>query len=491
MHEGPRRFFGDTEDAAPEEPFDYFEHARKLREEREALEAEKKAERQAKEAGKKAEKEARLAKKIANKATEKLEEKTDKLSQKTASTKEQLQNTKAEVAEISSELKEASKDELPVPLELNMINGSQHEADLSDGAEAFMRLNHTIDKVEETVSLADEVQEQADVLAKARAALENVGSEYVVAGFGGQEETDYFGEPIPHEGILDRLKHTWETSASDPVEPTNDSTLNGAESGSNSDQDTSSGDTYSTPSHADMLMQRPNEGQKETTQIDRFGSGVRNGAAYLGGFFAGRAITAKNRLENSNAVLSSETDDLRRELQTLQARPSSTAESVASIVEAPTSITQFKPVEVRGTNEPAIPRWISQIESDVAKGKVPELKKWQLDVLRAQHPEILKKYEKLDQRTKEQIRQQSKESIRGASVVLGDPAPHQNPNELPAPAYTLPSYMSEQSPSPAPVLEYASTSSSSNGSVFSNEYLTIVVAGGLLFGAVLIAAFGF
>jgi|GEM_PF-6114385 len=506
MYEGPKLFGEDTGDAVPEEPFDYFEHAKKLREERQALEAEKKAERQAKDAEKKAEKEARLAKKIADKATEKLEEKTDKLADKSASTKEEIADAKAEVAEIADELKAVVSDELPAPVEMNFTNGSEYIANLEEGEEAVFELNHTIEKVEETVSLADEVKEQAEALARARAALENVDADHVGASFEGQEEnTVVFGETGPQDDVLDRLKHTWETPVEEviteapmptAVESYDNTTSTATVESYNAPMPLaeSSSDSYVAPSPVKEEATTPTA-QNDPTSIERFGSGMRNGASYVGGIFSARALSTKNKLERTNAVLSSETQDLQRELQTIQARPTATRESIVGVTQTPESLNLYEPAEVRGTNEPAIPRWISQIESDVAKGKVPELKKWQIDVLRAQHPELLKKYEKLDQNSKERIKQQSKESIRGVDTILSSPVGQQSPGELPAPVYALPSYMTAQSAPPTPVFEYASTTASlptvSNGSVFSNEYLTIVVAGGILFGAVLIAAFGF
>ncbi len=67
------------QDGIMPEPFDYLEHAKKLREEREVIEATRKAEREAKELEKKAEKAERVAKKMADKANDDLEKKADKI----------------------------------------------------------------------------------------------------------------------------------------------------------------------------------------------------------------------------------------------------------------------------------------------------------------------------------------------------------------------------------------------------------------------------
>jgi len=501
MYEGPKVFGEDNNDMVPEEPFDYFEHAKKLREEREEIRAKEKQERDTKEADKKAEKKARLAKKIADKATEKLEEKSDKLAEKSLSTKEELSEAKIEAVELGDAIIAAShlespKDELPAPVEMAFTNGSEYTANLQDGEEAIFDLNHTIEKAEETVTLADGVQEQADALARARVALENIGTDHVRASFEGHEDNSVvFGETGPQEDVRDRLIHTWETPAIASTESTPDTST---DSGLDTSEPYSG--AVASAQGSSRNSQIANEHVKnEPTSIERFGSGVKNGAAYVGGIFTGRAVSSKNRLEHSNAVLMSETRDLQREIQSLQLQPAATRETIVStnstepISNQPSLNIDHR--EVRGTNEPAIPKWINQIENDVRKGKVPELKKWQIDVLRAQHPELLKKYEKLDQSTKEHIKKQSAESIKGLNTMFDRPAQASSTDELPAPAYALPSYMTSQNvDTPSTTLsayEYATAPSSTNGSVFSSEYLTIVVVGGLLFGAALIAAFGF
>lgn len=151
--------------------------------------------------------------------------------------------------------------------------------------------------------------------------------------------------------------------------------------------------------------------------------------------------------------------------------------------------------EVHSTDAPAIPAWIKQVESDVKKGKVIELKKWQQDVLRIQHPQLMKQYEQLDYRTKEVIKSQSKETLSAQFVQPSAvPQPLGMPGDLPPPLSAMPAYMNPSQPSPVrPVFEYANAANTGQGNTVmsANGYLTIVMIGGIAFGAALIAAFGF
>ena len=506
MHEGPRQFGGIGDELAQDEPFDYFENARQLREEREALEEAKKAEREAKRAEEKAEKDARVAKKMADKAADKLKDKSTKVSETSEKAKEEISEAKKEVEEIKEDIEKASDTESPV-LEMAFGEGSVYTAELKDGEEAIFDLNHTIEKVEDKVELADEVMQQAEALAQARAAIESVDA----TNLGLSESTHednlvVYGESGPQNDVRTRLRQAWELpsvapsdelEAYEPTELASTSTsstdyfpMAESPSGSYAAASSAYANSYRTADTAPTT-------ETELPAPSKTSSGLWNGAAFVGGMFAGRATTIKNRLENASSVLSTETADLKREVGNMQAAPIARPEAELPPVatRAPERSVVPSP-EIRGTNEPAIPAWIRQVESDIKKNKVPELKKWQLDVLRAQHPDLVKKYEKLDTQAKETIKRQSKEYIPGSSSLLGQTDTSATPGDLPAPAYALPAYMKPAdiaaSPkSPLPAYDYSTGSANTNGSAFSNEYLTIVTVGGLLFGAALIAAFGF
>lgn len=548
----PNQFGNDNgemdQDAIPE-PFDYLEHAKRLREEREAIEATRKAEREAKDLEKKAEKAERVAKKIAEKATEDLEKKADKVAEKTGDAKELITEARDEVAELKERLYDSAHDAmLPAPIEtVVMSDGSEISSELEKGEQMIMEIQHSTDKLVETVTLADEVTAQADALAKARAALDSVDAEAMGVSYSGQEDnSQVFGESGPQEDIRDRLRHAWELPrvspnagqdlvSADMNVPTDtelvsfnrdnisyaDNSEYQAVSADTTNSSYGGGEVLTSPAVQSSGYEQSVAQTKEdvTDPTAKVSSGVKTGLAFAAGLFANKSHSTNNSLKSTESALRSQTTDLSREIQAAASQPVAMYETkVSSPAQHPNSVNSLpRPdvrlsgtkeqstakAEIRGTNEPAIPDWIKQVEKDVQKGRVVELKKWQIDVLRTQHPDLLKRYDKLDRTHEQQIKTQSFETIRAEQQFDRRPLTVSAPGDLPPPIFdaSMPAFMRPKVPSAQPIpmtvptvntqaYEYAMRDTSSNA-ILGNSYITNVMIGGLLLGALLIGVFGF
>ena len=536
------------QDGIMPEPFDYLEHAKRLREEREAIEATRKAEREAKELEKKAEKAERVAKKMADKATDDLEKKADKIAEKAGEAKELITEARDEVAELREQLHESVDDaKLPSPIEtVVMSDGSEISSELEKGEQMIMEIQHSTNKLVETVTLADEVTAQAEALAKARAALDSVDAEAMGVSYSGQEDnSQVFGESGPQEDIRDRLRHAWELPLTSPnveqgpvpaelndpslaqveisgpdlISYTSNSENQGVYSGSSSSY--GGGEAVTSPTGQYTGYEQPSVQPSETVAdpIAKVSTGLKTGLAFAAGLFAGKSHSTKNTLETTESALRSQTSELHREILSVAAQPSS-ARYELPVTPSPSSDAggafprpeirlsgtreqSTAKAEIRGTNEPAIPEWIKQIEKDVQRGRVAELKKWQVDVLRTQHPDLLKRYEKLDHIHEQQIKTQSIETIRSEPKFDHRPLTVSAPGDLPSPMLdaSMPEFMRPSTPNALPITtsipatstpayEYAMRETST-GPIFGNSYVTNVMIGGLLLGALLIGVFGF
>jgi hypothetical protein len=157
--------------------------------------------------------------------------------------------------------------------------------------------------------------------------------------------------------------------------------------------------------------------------------------------------------------------------------------------------------EIGSSAQSLIPEWVKQIDKAVKQGKVPELHKWQRDVLRTQYPDIIKKYDQIDQKAKEQIRLQTKEFMSQPVVDTSAPVAPQytEPGSLPSvptmqPQTTMPVVAQPNNGYAAPVQKLTPYQRAMKGEAkaFSMpDYLTRVLVGGTLLGALLIVLFGF
>lgn len=534
MFEGPGQYSGEDDNLygmPPEQDMDLA-----------AMIERKKKEREEQEAREKTEKAAQEAKEKSKKQTKKI----NKISKKIQETKEESKNVKdaaKKAGELAEDIKEQAKvmgeelnDEinLPAPVEMSFSDGSEYIAGLKEGEEAIFDLQQSAEKLEASADIAEHIAEKAvsvmdereQAIARARAALEQVDAEEVGATVEGREGVgDVFGDETPAQDVVTRLRKAWggDTARHAEVE-----------------HDTSQIDPNSYQHNYDAVSPPPiyhtEQSNTQTESPDTTTSdALRSGAAAFGGYFAGRANAMRRNVDRVNTELSEQATSLKDDIAAIQHASLATAasESMArqqisstekSFVEPPhlpkveyaskventyhesvvSSNTESPSSEIKGNFQAVIPAWIKQFESEVKKGKVVELKKWQRDVLRVQHPNLLKKYDAFDGAIRHSFIEQ-KSDPKGSRTMYSPPisVAVQNPlpQDLPRPttsAYTMPAYMQQ----PA---EYSQSSHSSaldahttinpysarSGSVFSTTYVTTVTFGGIVFGAILIALFGF
>jgi hypothetical protein len=193
-----------------------------------------------------------------------------------------------------------------------------------------------------------------------------------------------------------------------------------------------------------------------------------------------------------------EASSIRRDIEAIQKQSEhyefQVPEQLDEIPESQTSLLTPESIgfsqypEVSGTDAPAIPAWIYTLEKDIKFGKIEALKKWQIDILRVQHPELLSQYEQLMSNSFETAEHHSREVLSHQF----EPESLPQPGELPSPALSLPAYMNVTAPTPHTVYDYATVSSGATSTTLTpNSYLAIVIIGGIAFGLALIFAFGF
>jgi hypothetical protein len=510
-----------------EQPFDYLAEAARMREEREARDATEKAEREAKDKRKREEKLARQYARSAAKREE-IEKKAQDLESSSKDAKDQLKDTKQEVENLRKEATSVieSNKQNENNVEMTATNGSEYIADLAEGESATLIFEHeikeldgSIKKTEETITLADEVSAQALALARARDALLEVESSDMRTHASSGESGPIYDLGREQQELRDRIQHTWAHNevAETPIV---NSAITTTDELTLSSHKTDSDQTIMHPPSPESTVARYPEGtysldngaiERAPDPVSPVTTSIKNGVAFVGGLFASgrtRASSLKRSIDRTNLRLSTETSAIKRDVETIQ-RQSNTNEyiipeqmersSLVATVPATKheALAQMSQPEVSGTDAPAIPAWIRQIENDVKNGKAVELKKWQHDVLRVQHPELLRRYEKLDQAVKEEIRHQSKEVLsRQFSQPHEDtPLLLSAPGDLPrlASSSSMPAFMSSSYNEPvAPGYAYAAPLSPAvRTALTANAYIVIVVFGGILFGAALIAVFGF
>jgi hypothetical protein len=551
IYENPGSYGEDPVDTDPLFPqIDPVQRAAEEQRNRLKIMAEQRAEREAKEAEKKAEKDARIAQKMAEKATKDLEKKAEKVADTTDEAKEKVRDAKDTIAEMSQQVRQdaiaITEATEGVPVEMAFTEGSEYIAELKEGEEAIFDLSQSVEKVESVIDLADEVSEKAEALARARAALsEVVSGDMGVGSTLLQESVDVFGAQGPAQDIRDRLRTAWEPEQVSTEQPTalpladaRELTVQELGRDDPAEQPLPSvgptytgasavGPSYSSYEVPGTVDNKPYTAEQPTAEPQSrplpFGRGLRSATTFAGGFIAGRAGATKKGLERVEQTLRSQVEELRSDTvatqpvtDTVRSETSVAPAEYASrplIAEAPhTPIPEksrptesIKPPEVHSQQQDAIPSWIKQVESDVKKGKVLELKKWQRDVLKAQHPELLKRYDKLDAEYRLQIKHQSIEHTKSAQPQVNTRyASQSQPGDLPSFSgeATMPAFMRPPVPKAPPIMtpptpvfqpqvsayEYATQQSTEP--IFSSAYITIVTIGGLVFGAFLISVFG-
>lgn len=491
--EGPSMYDQEPNDSFDQEP-DLAELIERKKQERLEKEAREKEEKETKEKAKsKNKKRSKKAKDIAKKG--------EKLADDSAELKQKAGEAKEVAKELQQDIKELAKDnaeiELPAPLEITFTEGSEYTATLQEGEDTVLELQHHAEVAEKTADLADEVSERAQAIARARQAIETVTADEI-GHVGARDEaiTEVYGGEDPSEDVYARLKTAWDNpETSSDTAASYDTPAETAPLGYSTDPEQSSfGTTHISPDFTKAPnVNQPAEPESKKSNI------LASGAAFASGLFIGKASQLKDQLARSNEAIAAETATLAQEVQSIQ----QTAEMPQPVHYETPQHAETKPERpdispsTPKSYESAIPSWVRQIESDVKKGKVVELKKWQRDVLKAQYPKLLASYDALDLKHTKELKTQTESA--GNRTIFSAPLAAQpaSNDALPAPAYAMPAYM-QQAPSNAPMAapqpvyttpgpEYAYQASST----VSSAYLTIVAIGGVLFGAALIVAFGF
>lgn len=502
MFEGPTRI-GAPEDQLPE-PFDYFAEAQKKRESREAKE---KAEKQAAETARKLQRGERLADQLVR-STSKRQENTRKVIESKKDVKEKLGIAKNKVSDSKKQAAEIERATLVQPeskaVEMVFGNGSEYiDKELRSGSEAVFDLNESVKKAEKAVDTADEVLARAEAISRAREAIHDVETliEDEVAGVveahhRPAEQTIYdLGEDS--DELRNRFQDSWVT----PEQSTN-TTLSTKESGSSSSFE------YQLPHAPTLTVEQQAYPEPlpvdKTQETPRVIGNIRNGAAFVGGLLAGNTFNRRPSLNASTESLSTETSDLKKNIEEIQQSANYPETAHQDIVPAelpamrvpeviPAHSLEVHPPQIElGTNA-VIPLWIRQLEADLKLGKVPEMKKWQRDVLRVQHPEILKRYENIEKSGAETVAGQSYEAMAHDEVKGIKPMSDFDSNYS-GPTWestSMPAFMREPN-APAPVsYPYTEQKNQQSSSLLDDNFLTIVMIGGAVFGAILIIAFGF
>jgi len=519
MFEGPNRI-GAPEDQLPE-PFDYLAEAEKAREVREAK---TRSEKLAAEEARKVQREERLAKQIARSAAKReenariLNDSKKDVQEKLDTVKEGISDSKKEAAEIQGIINDQQGSKA---VEMVFGNGSEYiDNDLRNGSEAVFDLNQSVKTAEKAVDTAAEVLARAEAISRAREAIHDVETriEDEVAGVvevhhRPAEQTIYdLGEDS--EELRNRFQESWVAPEESPVIAA-ETTSTGSDSSFE----------YQLPtkpsSPTEQAVQATLTHNEKATDTLRAVSNIRNGAAFVGGLFAGKALSRRSALSRSTESLARETADLKKNVEQIQ--QTAIAPEAATPYVTPTSSAELlierQPVLSSGLEQPAyhiperltaksaepqiprfelnanaaIPLWIRQLEAELKHGKVPEIKKWQRDVLRVQHPDILRHYEKLDKSSVEAIKEHSYEAVAHDEKKEIKPLSDFD-TEFSGPTWkssSMPAFMREPIPVAPISYSYAEPIIQENGSILADNFLTIIMIGGAIFGAVLIIAFGF
>lgn len=514
MFEGPTTF-GQEDEQLPE-PFDYMAEARKAREEREAVARQERSER---EDSRKRERESRLAKQLARSAT-KREENLKKLNESKADLKTKADNIKTDIEDVKKEIVETEKviesdpktDDKPV--EMVFTNGSEYiDTKLENGSEATFDLNNSVKVAEEVVSTASEVLAQAEVLARARDTIQNVEKDSTNNAVIKDPEHLLAKEMVYSLGdeedqIRQRIDQSWvgqengDTSRSD-VEPSTDTGINHDSGPSSESNLIAVGEQVVSSATTDIEK----EVTKQTSKRPNTSSNLRNSAALAFGMFGNRSKRRENKLTQATESLKLDTIDLRKKIETIQQTAISQkpefelpkTDIVTSGIEMayPVYSTNEKElatmqgIEQSRSNIAAIPAWIRQLEVMLKQGKVPEIKKWQKDILRVQHPDLLKRYDKLDMLSKEAIKNHSIEHLKQAHRPVIKPLSAFEDAYSDAKQPSIPTFMQDGFV-PRPMIQQSfSENTSPNGdSVATSNLMSIIMIGGVIFGAILILAFG-
>lgn len=522
MFEGPSQY--SEEDQMLPEPFDYLSEVKKMREEREARAEQKKIER---EEARRRDREERLGRQLARSAS-KREESFKKLQESKADVKEKTQKVKEEVADTKKELvdiEKTVKEDYAKPaktLEMKLTNGSEYtDADLKNGNEAIFNLSESVQQAEQAVDVADAVLAQAEALTRARNAIEGQAmgdsrstSESTIHR---APEKTVYDLGAEQDQLKQRIEDSWITEQPEQLDIVQEIEIPPPVHAVNSEYDSYASTGQSATSSTELSQNKTFQNETHNRPqilpgVPNIGAGIRNSASFAMGLFGGRRFSRNKSLSKATESLQKDTSELRQDVEKIQqaaviripefsmpAQDISTNNIEKTPILSPTfsatETTRTIRPEQSGNNAVAIPAWIRQLESEVKKGKAPEIKKWQRDILRVQHPDILKKYEKLDQLFKERIKGHSVETIHAEKspyikpLSVFDSSYETSRPSLPTP---MPAFM-QASAKPTLLSTYTQgdVTALRGESLFISNFATIILVGGVIFGSVLILAFGF
>jgi hypothetical protein len=553
MSEGFKSNYDDNPYDQAEQPLDYATQRQTEREAQKA--AREEAYKLEKEAEAKTKRQDRIAKQLARSAA-----KREDMAKKADTVDKKVEVVKDNVKEAEKIVESAKADDLPKPVEIANFGAESIWSDdkLESGTDVTLDLGHHIEAANEATTLAEDVAAEARQLEARNALLQITQND--IGTHPGSGEFPVYDLGNDSGLIRDRLREAWGLPPVN-LDEGFDGVVNigharpgsvpkpNAEIVTNTEVDvvmqpqtttSETGGSSSGNTGYDITPQsesRSNTNVTETTIVENKtnpGAILAGAATFAGGFFAGSAKgvkNIKNILSRNTAELRSDTAELSREIAEfktdvntrLNAEPAAPQISHDTVAGANTTFELPKidtlrpqaPIEPLQTKTPdaknmfpeigssaqsLIPEWVKQIDNAVKQGKVPELHKWQRDVLRTQYPDIIKKYDQIDQKAKEQIRLQTKEFMSQPVVDTSVPVAPQytEPGSLPS----VPT-MQQSSPTTAAPQSYANPVALQKLSPYQKamkgeakafsmpDYLTRVLVGGTLLGALLIVLFGF
>ena len=535
-----------TEQDNVEQPLDFWAQVR----EKEALEkAQKEVIKKAdQEAAAKSDREKRLATQLARSAT-----KREEIAKKAETIEEKIEASKAHVKEAEKVLKDESNKmpeaELPKPIVIeNFGSQSRWEDDLTmKNTDVTLQFTHEVESTKATILEAEATAADARAEA-ARDTLSHISQAEVDTQNPGRIEkfSSVNDLGVDSDILRNQVRNAWEHAPSASTVPDVEVEAIGAIRGSAADRlvETSSSMAVPSTEHATAYAgdsaqsyTAPTMAPENATGNTFYGNDPVSSApvvkgslfkpvvAIADGLLASSISGLRRAMGKSSNELKSNASALRTDIDAVRASknlsqsppqtpsydafvggtheyivplapvaPSPTRESVDGFNSMPEIKNSYP--DIPNNQGSVIPGWIRQIEKDVKNGKIVELKNWQRDVLRIQHPKLLEKYEQLDKSITEKLRVASPESQPRVDIPDALPRTITLAGELPAPvsptaqsaprvAYKMPVFVPNTPMSP---YQYAM---SGNTAVFSmGDYLTKVLVFGAVFGAVLIVFFG-
>lgn len=405
--EGPSQF--DQDDGQPEQPFDYLAEAERLRQERESAEREKKERQQQKKSADKQRRASTIARQLERSAKER---------------KARLERTEVnarhdEAIDLRDHIRDARAQAKKAEATLDEMRhaGDAVRRELKEGQEAVVHLQTAAERAETRAEVADEVAARAEAVRKAREQLEKIEAAEVGAAAIAAEtvthprvEKTVYDLGKDKDLLQNRLDKSWSKVEPKPTTPTPQAEAVPAAlepeqvaskeqlerrdfEQSHEQPDETAPDAFDTlppPVEAPPL---PLFKTEETLVATPAKIGVFAGELKINHDVSPAEVPAVETTLPPVEVVEEEhelVNEVPAEAPFDDVTHDKLAETQSATAEQPPS---------------AIPQWIRSFETSIGSGVLPEMKKWQRDVLKAQHPDILKRYETLDHMLRGEIAQ--------------------------------------------------------------------------------------